>query len=80
MEKDNRLENMTAEELKLELERTKDCLADIEDMHSYTFEKTPSHIGAEKAENIQSEFEEECGKYNEQIDEIEKVLKSRGAL
>ena len=56
MKKDNRLENMTAEELKFELERLKDCLGDIEHMHSYTFEKTPSHIGFEEesAGNIMS--------------------------
>ncbi|MGO9612397.1 MAG: hypothetical protein ACLPX5_05130 [Dissulfurispiraceae bacterium] len=80
MKKDDRLENITAEELQLELARLKESLCDLEEMHSYTFEKTPSHIGAEKALNMITEFEEECMKYNERIAEIEKALKSRGGL
>jgi len=71
---------MTTEELKLELERLKECLADIEDMHSFFFDKTPSHIGAEKAQNMLTEFEEECRNYNERIAEIEKALKNRDTL
>lgn len=73
-------DQMTVEELKAELERLRDNLCDLEDMHSFSFGKTSVHIGAEKAQNMQIEFEEECGKYNGQIAEIEKVLKERGAL
>ena len=71
---------MTVEELKAELERLKDNLCDLEDMHSFSFQKTTVHIGAEKAQNMQAEFEEECRVYNEQIAAIEKELKARGAL
>jgi ribosomal protein L29 len=76
---DNKPDNMTTEELKAELERLKDNLCDIEDMHSFTFQKTSLHIGAEKAQNMQAEFEEECGNYQKQIAEIEKILKERSA-
>jgi len=72
-------ENMTIEELRAELKRLRDNLCDLEDMHSFSFGKTSVHIGAEKAQNMQIEFEEECRKYNGQIAEIEKVLKERGA-
>jgi hypothetical protein len=72
--------NMTIEELRAELEQLKDNLCDFEDMHSFTFQKTTVHIGAEMAQNMQTEFEEECGKYKEQIEEIEEELKARGVL
>ena len=52
-------------------------LCDFEDMHSFTFQKTTVHIGAEMAQNMQAEFEEECRKYQEQIEVIEKELKNR---
>jgi len=72
-------DNMTTEELRAELARLKDNLCDIEDMHSFTFQKTSLHIGAEKAQNMQAEFEDECREYNEKIAEIERILKARGA-
>ncbi len=72
---DKRLHDMTTEELKAELERIKANLCDLEDMHAFTFGKTSVHIGAEKAQNLQAEFEEECRMYNERIAEIEKALK-----
>ena len=53
-------DSMTIEELRAELERLKDSLCDFEDMHSFTFQKTTVHIGAEMAQNMQAEFEEEC--------------------
>jgi hypothetical protein len=77
---DNRLAGMSVEELRAELERTKDNLCDFEEIHSFTFGKTSLHISAEKAQNMQAEFEEECRAYNERIAEIEKELTSRGAL
>lgn len=73
-------DNMTIEELKAELERVKDSLCDLEEMHAFTFGKTSVHIGAEKAQNMQLEYEEECRTSNEQIGKIEKALKARGAL
>ena len=77
---DKKPDQMTVEELRAELERLKDNLCDFEDMHSFTFQKTTVHIGAEMAYNMQTEFEEECRKYQEQIAVIEKELNDRGAL
>lgn len=77
---DKRLDTMTIEELKAELRRLKDNLCDLEEMHSFTFVKTSVHIGAEKAQNMQTEFEEECRMHNERIAEIERALKERGTI
>ena len=74
-----RNEDMTIEELKTELKRLKDNLCDIEDMHAFTFGKTSVHIGAEKAQHLTAEYEDECRLFNEQISVIEKALKARGA-
>jgi len=74
---DGRLNDMTMEELKAELKRLKDNLCDLEEMHSFTFGKTSVHVGAEKAQNMQLEFEEECKIYGQRITEIEKVLKEK---
>ncbi len=70
-------DKMSTEELKAELGRLKDNLRDLEDMHSFSFHKTSIHIGAEKARNMQEEFEEECRELNKQIADIEKELKVR---
>ncbi|TAL27358.1 MAG: hypothetical protein EPN94_01665 [Nitrospirae bacterium] len=69
---------MTDKELKAELERLRDSLCDLEDMHLFTFAKTSAHIGSEKAQNMQIEFEEECRMLNKRIAEIEKELKTKG--
>jgi len=74
-----RLEEMSVEELRAELKRLKDNLCDIEDLHSFTFGKTSVHIGAEKAQNMATEYEEDCKLYNEQIAAVEKALKAKGA-
>ena len=73
------IEDMTVEELKAELQRVKDNLCDLEDTHAFTFGKTSVHIGAEKAQNMQQEYEDECRAGNERIAEIEALLKARGA-
>ena len=73
-------DDMTVEELRAELKRLKDNLCDFEDMHSFTFQKTTVHIGAEMAQNMQTEFEEECRNYKEQIALVEEALKAKGAL
>ncbi len=73
------LQGMTDDELRTELARLKDNLCDIEDMHSFTFGKTTVHIGAEQAQNMQDEFEEECRIFRERIAMIEGVLKTRGS-
>ena len=71
---------MLIEELKAELKRLRDNLCDIEDLHSFTFGKTSVHIGAEKAQNMATEYEEDCKRHNEEIAAIEKALKARGAV
>ncbi len=72
--------DMTVEELQKELSRLKDNLCDIEDLHSFTFVKTSVHIGAEKAQNMQAEYEQDCREHTEGIALVEKILKERGAL
>ena len=73
---DNRLNDLTVEELKAMLKDLKDNLCDLDDMHSFTFGKTSVHIGSEKAQNMQIEFEEECSMLNERIAEIKKQEKA----
>ncbi len=73
-------EDMTVEELRAELKRLKDNLCDLEDMHSFTFGKTTVHIGAEQAQNMTAEFEEECRLFNQQIAAVEAALKAKGAM
>ena len=75
-----KFEEMTVQELKEELKRYKDNLCDLEDMHAFTFGKTSVHIGAEKAQNMTAEYEEECRMYNEQIAAVENALKEKGAM
>lgn len=76
----NKFEGMATDELKAELQRLKDNLCDLEEMHSFTFGKTSVHIGATKAQAMQEEFEKECGEQGEDIAAIEKLLKQRGAI
>ncbi len=68
---------MTVGELMKTLQKLKDSLCDLEDMHSFTFGKTSLHIGAEKAHLLQTEFEEECKSLNSRIEELEKELRAR---
>ncbi len=77
MKMDRALDDMTTDELKAELERLKESLQDLEDMHAFTFGKTSAHIGAETAHNMQLEFEEERDGYQRRIAEIEKILEAR---
>ena len=74
-----KLEEMSVAELQAELKRLKDNRCDLEDMHVFTFGKTSVHIGAEKAQNLTTEYEEECRLFDEQIAAVEKALKSKGA-
>lgn len=76
---EKKMETMTIEELKTELKRLKDNLCDIEDMHAFTFGKTSVHIGAEQAQNMTAEYEEECKLHNARIAAIEKLLKEKGS-
>ncbi len=77
---DKKIEDMTIDELRAELKRLKDNLCDLEDLHSFTFGKTSVHIGAEKAQNLTAEYEEECRMFNEQIAAVEKALKEKGGM
>jgi hypothetical protein len=67
-------ETMSVDELKTELARLKENLCDLEETHNFTFGKTTVHIGAEQAQAMQEEYEEECGVYSEQIAKIEVIL------
>jgi len=77
-ERERPYEIMSGEELRSELSRLKDNLCDLEDTHSFTFGKTTVHIGAEQAQSMQEEYEEECRAYSEQIAAIEVLLRARG--
>lgn len=73
-------DSMTVEELKAELKRLKDNLCDIEDMHNFTFGKTTVHIGAEQAQNMALEYEQECRAHSDEIAKVEKALRTKGEL
>ena len=75
-----KLEQMSSDELRAELKRLKDNLCDLEDMHVFTFGKTSVHIGAEKAQNLTADYEDECKLFNMQIEAVEKALKAKGAV
>ena len=63
-----------------QLRKLKENFLDAEEMHAFTFGKTTVHIGAEQAQNMQLEFEEECRMYRDQIMAIENVLKEKGIV
>jgi ribosomal protein L29 len=69
---------MSLEELRTELKRLKDNLCDLEDTHAFTFGRTSVHIGAEQAQSMQLDYEEECRLYREQIAGIEDMLRKKG--
>ncbi|HYA87479.1 MAG TPA: hypothetical protein VEI57_10495 [Nitrospirota bacterium] len=73
-------EDMTIDQLSAERKRLKDNLCDLEDLHAFTFGKTSVHIGAEQAQNMTDDYEEECRQLNEQIQAIEKALKAKGVV
>ncbi len=77
---EQRIEEMSVDQLKAELKRLKENLSDLEDMHAFTFGKTSVHIGAEKAQNMQNEFENECRVCNERIAAIERLLEEKGGV
>ncbi len=74
--KNKEIADMTTDELRAELKRLKDNLCDLEDVHAFTFGKTSVHIGAEQAQNMAVEYEEECRRYNERIAAIERALET----
>jgi hypothetical protein len=70
-------ERLCIEELRAELKRLKENLLDLEETHSFTFGKTTVHIGAEQAQSMQEEYEEECREYHAQIRNIEGLLREK---
>ncbi len=73
------IEEMSIEELEAERARIRENLCDLKETHDFTFVKTTVHIGAERAQAMQVEFEEECRVYNEQIAAVEALLRSKRA-
>ncbi len=71
-------ETMSVEELRAELKRLRENRCDLEETHAFTFGKTSVHIGAEQAQSMQEEYEEECGSFNERIAAVEVLLRTRG--
>jgi len=70
-------ERLSDEELRAELKRLKENLLDLEETHAFTFGKTTVHIGAEQAQSMQEEYEEECREYHVQIRKLEGLLKTK---
>lgn len=71
-------ETLSVEELRTELKRLKENLCDLEETHTFTFSKTTVHIGAERAQAMQEEYEEECRVFSGQIAKLEGILKAKG--
>lgn len=71
-------ESLSVEELRAELKRLKDNLCDLEETHTFTFSKTTVHIGAERAQAMQQEYEEECRMLSGRIAMLEGNLKAKG--
>lgn len=69
---------MSTDELKAERGRIEESIEDARQMHSFTFDKSSVHISAGKVGEMQEEYEDEVREYNEQIAEIDKLLKERG--
>lgn len=69
------IEDMTAEELKKELEHVKECLIDEEDTYGFSMHKASVHIGSGQVEAMKDDFEYNCRNYKEKISKIEKLLK-----
>jgi hypothetical protein len=71
-------EALSVEEVRAELKRVKENLCDLEETHAFTFGKTTVHIGAERAQTMQEEYEEECRVFSGQIARLEGILKAKG--
>lgn len=68
---------LSAGDLRAELKRLQENLQDLEETHLFTFSKTAVHLGAERAQSMQEEYEEECREYRARIAEIESILRTR---
>jgi len=72
------VEDMSVEELKAELKKLRENLEDFEEMHTFTMAKTSVHIGANQANALQEEYEDEVKTYNAQIAKVEALLAAKG--
>ena len=71
---EKRYDTLSTDELRAELGRLKENLQDLEETHAFTFGKTTVHIGAEQAQSMQEEYEEECRQYRAWIATVETIL------
>ena len=76
-ERGDSCEGLSIEELEAELKRLKENLLDLEETHAFTFGKTSVHIGAEQAQSMQEEYEEECRECRAQIRKLEGLLRAK---
>lgn len=72
-----KIEDMTVEELKKELEITKEHFQDEEDTYNFSMVKSSVHIGSKQAEAMKEEFEENCREYKSKIEKIKELLKEK---
>jgi hypothetical protein len=77
MNSERKYDALSVEELRAELTRLRENLCDLEDTHAFTFGKTTVHIGADQAQAMQEEYEEECGQCKAQIAKLEGILKAK---
>ncbi len=70
---------MGPDELKAELERQRDYLADFEETFCFTSAKTSAHISAGMFGAIAQEHEEERKAYIERIERLERLLREKTA-
>jgi len=68
------LEQMTDEELRKELEFTRECLNEEEEMMSFMLTKTTLHLGSGQVNAMHEESDEKCQEYRDKIKKIEVLL------
>jgi hypothetical protein len=68
------LEKMTDAELRKELEFTKECLNEEEEILSFMLTKTTLHLGSERVNAMHEEADEKCQEYRDKIKKIEDLL------
>jgi len=80
MSNGKKIEDMSREELRAELERLMGELSDLEDTHAFTFGKTTVHIGAEHAQSMQEEFDAESAAGRGKISLVQRLLAEKGGF
>jgi hypothetical protein len=71
-----RLEDMTIDELKKELEFLKECIRDEEQTLNFMLHNTTLHLGGEQVRAMQEESEDKRREYEERIRRIEEMLEA----